>query len=305
MDVPFWIGDREFTQEDLDLIRVTVRRFARFGRAEIIATLCENLPWKAPNGQLKIAACRKLLLQLEQQGLITLPPLRHDKVRQMVQEERAGTAITLELRATLREVSPVVVEPVTTAEERQIWNATIATYHPHGYRRPIGAHLRYFIRAHKSGVQQIVGAFLFGAAAKALADRDQWIGWSPTERMRYRPRIVNNNRFLLLPTVHIPHLASHALALVTRRIREDWQTRYGYQPVVLETFIEPDHAGTCYRAANWTEVGQTAGRGRQDRYSEYATTKKSIWMYPLVRDWRKRLVEPFPQSVEVAEEWED
>jgi hypothetical protein len=301
MNVPFWVGDREFTQADIELVCLTVRRFARFSRKEITATLCENLPWKAPNGQLKLAACRKLLLQLEQEGLLTLPPLRKQR-RLMAQEERTEDAVTVAMQATLREVSPVMVEPVTTVEERQIWNATIAAYHPHGYRRPIGAHVRYMIRVQTAQGSQIVGAFLFGAAAKALADRDRWIGWTPTERMRFRPRIVNNNRFLILPTVHIPHLASHALALVTRRIRADWQARYGYAPVLLETFIEPIHTGTCYRAANWIMVGQTAGRGRQDRHNEYATTVKSIWLYPLERAWRQRLVAPFPTPIDDAED---
>lgn len=305
MEVPFWIGDREFAEADVELIRTTVRRFSRFSREEIVATLCENLPWKAPNGRLKRVACRKLLLQLEQEGVVTLPALQHHKVRQMGDDERSGKVTRLELQASLRAVSPVLVDPVITTQERRDWNATMAAYHPLGYRHPVGTHQRYFIRVHTDNGPQIVGAFLFGAAAKALGDRDKWIGWSPEERMRYRPRIVNNNRFLLLPTVHIPHLASHALSLVTRRIRADWQVRYGYQPVLLETFIEPEHAGTCYQAANWLLIGTTAGRGRQDRYHEYATSDKSIWMYPLVRNWRKRLVEPFSQLAEESDGWEE
>ncbi|MHB1799861.1 MAG: Druantia anti-phage system protein DruA [Vulcanimicrobiaceae bacterium] len=304
MDVPFWVGDREFDQADLDLIRLTVRRFSRFSREEITATLCENLPWRAPNGRLKMEACRKLLLQLEQEGLVTLPPLCLNKVRKGVHEERKGTAVQLELRASLRDVSPVVVEPATTAQEREIWNATMAAHHPLGYRRPIGAHQRYFIRVQTNGGSQIVGLLLFGAAAKVLADRERWIDWTPEERTRYRVRIVNNNRFLVLPQVRIPHLASHVLSLAARRIQADWSARYGYAPVLLETFVEPEHAGTCYRAANWILVGQTAGRGRQDRYSQYRESVKSIWMYPLQRDWRRRLVEPLPQGVDPSDEWE-
>ena len=160
MNVPFWIGDREFSQADLDLIRLTVRRFSRFSQEEITATLCENLPWKAPNGRLKMEACRKLLLRLEQDGLVTLPPPWRHKLRQGIHEERKGTAIQLELSASLRDVSPVVVEPVTTAQERQVWNATMAAYHPLGYRRPIGAHQRYFIRVHTNDGPQAVGLLL-------------------------------------------------------------------------------------------------------------------------------------------------
>jgi len=304
MEVPFWVGDREFDQADLDLIRLTVRRFSHFSREEITATLCENLPWKAPNGRLKREACRKLLLQLEQDGLVTLPPLWHHKVRKGVHEERKGNAVQLELSASLRDVSPVVVEPVTTVQEREVWNATMAAHHPLGYRRPIGAHQRYFIRVQMNGGPRIAGLLLFGAAAKVLVDRERWIDWTPAERTRYRVRIVNNNRFLVLPGVRIPHLASHVLSLAARRIQADWSARYGYAPVLLETFVEPEHAGTCYRAANWILVGQTTGRGRQDRYSQYRESVKSIWMYPLQRDWRRRLVEPLAQGVDPSDEWE-
>lgn len=303
MDVPFWIGDREFTEADVEMIRITVQRFSRLSREEIAATLCENLLWKAPNGRLKLEACRKLLRELEQKGVITLPPLQQARVRK-AGGERLGTAIQTKLQARLREVSPVTVEPVTPLE-RADWNATMATYHPLGYLRAIGAHQRYWIRVQGANGREIVGAMLFGAAAKALAARDQWIGWKPEERRRYRPRIVNNNRFLILPGVRIPHLASKALALAARRIRADWQARYGYEPVLLETFIEPEYKGTCYRAANWIEIGQTTGRGRQDTFKKYEASVKSIWVYPLVRNWRQRLVEPFPQPGETLDELEE
>ncbi|QGP93037.1 IS66 family transposase ISCARN22 [Neomoorella glycerini] len=296
MDVPFSIGDREFTQADINLIRITVKEFFHLSREEIAATICENLPWKAPNGRLKMEACRKLLLELEQKGVITLPPLQKNKVRQ-VGGERLGTVIQTRLKAKLQEVAPVTIDPVTPLE-RADWNATMAAYHPLGYLRAIGAQQRYWIRVKGVRGREIVGAMLFGAAAKAVAARDKWIGWTAEERRRYRPRIVNNNRFLILPEVHIPHLASHSLSLVARRIRADWRERYGYEPVLLETFVEPEYQGTCYRAANWIKIGETAGRGRQDAFKQYAVTVKTIWVYPLVRDWRRRLVEPFPEPVE-------
>ena len=171
-------------------------------------------------------------------------------------------------------------------------------YHPLGYRRPIGAHQRYWIRVQAQRGRKIVGCLLFGAAAKSLRARELWIGWSPEKRACYRARIVNNNRFLILPKVHIPHFASHSLALAARRIRSDWQSRYGYEPVILETFVEQEYLGTCYRAANWVNVGQTSSRGRQDNRHEYGASVKSLWMYPLIRDWRERLVAPFPQSID-------
>lgn len=303
LDVPFWIGDREFAEADVELIRLTVQRFSRFSREEIAATLCENLPWKSPNGLLKLKACRKLLLELEGKGVITLPPLQYNKVRK-VSNERLGTVVQTQLHASLREVLPVVIEPVRP-DERADWNATMATHHPLGFKRAIGAQQRYWVRVQGPDGSQIAGALLFGAAAKALDARDKWIGWDHKQRMRFRPRIVNNNRYLILPDVRIPHLASHALALVARRIRADWRVRYGYEPVLLETFVEPQYAGTCYRAANWIEIGRTVGRGRQDRENKYEESVKSIWMYPLVRNWRKRLFEPFPQSADTSDGWEE
>lgn len=177
----------------------------------------------------------------------------------------------------------------------------MATHHLLGHRRAFGAHMRYWIRVQTPNGARIVGAMLFGAAAKALVARDRWIGWSAEKRLRYRPRIVNNNRFFILLQVQIPHLASHALALAARRIRMDWQARYGYAPVLLETFVEPPNEGVCYRAANWILVGHTAGRSRQDQHHTCAVTTKSVWMYPLVRDWRRRLFEPLPAPTEEYE----
>lgn len=302
--VPFWIGDREFTQADIELIRTTTQRFSRFSREEIVATLCENLPWKSPNGGLKLPACRKLLRELEEQGIIFLPPVRRRSKGQNAGREQLGEAVQTQLHAALQEVLPVAIDLVTE-DERADWNATMAAYHPLGFKRAFGSNLRYWVRVQGVSGPQIVGAMLFGAAAKALDARDKWIGWDAKQRMRLRPRIVNNNRYLILPGVRVPHLASHALALATRRIRKDWIARYGYEPVLLETFIEPQYSGTCYRAANWMEIGNTVGRGRQDREYKYEETVKSIWMYPLVRNWRKRLFEPLPQSSDASDGWEE
>ncbi len=300
---PFWVGDRLFTDEDLVLIRETARQFSRLSRSELAATLGEILPWKAPNGKPRALACLQLLEKLEGQGVIKLRP----KVRGGRRgggEAEAAAVTSPGINVSLSAIRPVVVEPVP-GEEGRCWNATMAAYHPLGYRRPIGAHQRYWIRARVGGTSQIVGAMLFGAAAKALADREAWIGWTSTELARYRWRILNNNRFLILPEVHVPHLASHVLSLAVRRLPVDWQARYGYRPVLLETFVETPYRGTCYRAANWILVGHTQGRGRQDRYKEYALSRKTIWMYPLVPDWREQLTRPAPAPREAEEEEEE
>jgi hypothetical protein len=196
---------------------------------------------------------------------------------------------------------PVTVDPVPL-EEQPLWNATIDAHHPLGYRRPFGAHQRYWI---KSKGRDILGAILFAAAAKALADRDAWIGWTPFERRRFLYRIVGNSRFLILPGVQVPHLASHALALATRRLQTDWQSRYGYAPVLVETFVTPPHRGTCYRAANWRYIGETGSTNRRDRLKRGHVPIKMIFAYPLVRNWRTELLAPAPDLPEDEEQEAD
>ena len=152
-----------------------------------------------------------------------------------------------------------------------------------------------------TGTPRYLGGMLFASAAKALQARDTWIGWDAATRARFRARIVNQSRFLILPGVHVPHLASHALGLVARRVRTDWQRRYGFAPVLLETFVEVPATGTSYAAANWIRVGETVGRGRQDRHKTMHLPRKTIWLYPLVRHWRTALTAPWPQWTETEE----
>ncbi|TDA68930.1 MAG: DUF4338 domain-containing protein [Clostridia bacterium] len=153
-----------------------------------------------------------------------------------------------EIVASLRELQPVTVEAVAP-EEQALWDATVDRYHALGFRRAFGAHQRYWIRGELGGCRVTLGALLFAAAARNVAVRDAWLGWTSLQQQRYRHLFVANSRFLILPGVRVPHLASHALALALRGLRSDWQRRFGYAPVVVETFVEPPWRGTCYRAA--------------------------------------------------------
>jgi hypothetical protein len=290
-DPPFWIGDRQFTDDDLVLLKEIVRRYRRLCRVELAATLCENLPWKAPNGKLKIDACRLLLEDLATSRIIELPPKRFSQKRHSGLLKEAPLPCAL-IEGPLKQFRPVTVDPVPL-DEQPLFNATINAYHPLGYRIPCGAHQRYFIR---SKDHQILGLILFAAAAKALADRDAWIGWTALERGRFLFRIVNNTRFLILPGVRVPHLASHALSLATRRLRPDWQERYGYAPALVETFVTPPHRGTCYRAANWRFLGETGSTNRRDRKKRGHVPIKMIFALPLTRNWRTELLAPAPDA---------
>ena len=287
-DPPFWIGDREFTAADLELVYETSKRFSRLSRWELALTICENLGWEAPNGRPRAHSCLVLLEQLAAAGLVVLPA----KARQAAHRPRAARAQVLPpvaIVARLADVRPVTVVPVPADEQPQ-WDATMAAEHAQGFRRAFGAHQRYWIYGQFEGQPVILGGLLFAAAARHVACRDVWLGWSPLQRKRFRYRVVANSRFLIRAGVQVPHLASHALALALRRLPQDWRDRFGYEPVVVETFVRTPWRGTCYRAANWVHLGQTIGTGRQDRRYREPGSVKEVFAYPLVADFRQALV---------------
>jgi len=281
-----------FTPADLELIRWTAERFPALGRRELAQTICENLPWKAPNGQVRVDACLALLQQLGAAGIIALVA-KHVRPASRAAESRAEPLAAKAIVATLAELQPVTVVPVPP-DEQASWDATMAHQHPLGFRRAFGAHQRYWIRGQCGGRPVILGALLFAAPAKDVAVRDAWLGWTRQQQQRFRQRVVANSRFLILNGVQVPHLASHALSLAVRRLPHDWRERFGYEPVVAETFVSPPWSGTCYRAANWVHLGQTTGRGRQDRRYEAGGTVREVFVYPLARNWREALVAESP-----------
>ncbi len=240
---------------------------------ELAFTICENLPWTAPNGQLRVHECLPLLEQPAEAGLIKVPAKRAhaaDRPARMRAEPLPATEVV----AGLGEVRPVTVDLLPSGEQA-VWDATMANYHALGYRRAFGAHQRYWIRGEVAGRRVVVGALLFAAAARNVAVRDVWLGWTRQEQQRFRYRVVANSRMSILPGVQVPHLCSHAFALALRRLPEDWQQRYAYRPVVVETFVVPPWHGTCYRAAMWLHLGQTTGLGRQDRrYAQGGTVRE-------------------------------
>ncbi len=285
--LPFWVGEKLFNQEDLDLIDWTTKQYPDLSRTELARTICENLEWKAPNGKERVHSCLELMEKLEADGTLKFP-----EKRKLAPYKKSGPKAAplplVRIKCTLNSLQPVTVEPVIP-EDKPLWDATMAAYHPYGFERAFGAHQYYWIYGHVAGVKKILGAFLFAAPAKDVKVRDQWLGWTQKEQQRFRTRIVSNSRMLILPEIDVPHLASHALGKVAQRLPEDWLERYGYAPVLLETFVTAPWSGTCYRAANWIHLGQTAGTGRQDRkYKENATIRE-IFVFPLQPDWREAL----------------
>ncbi len=275
---------REFTALDLWIVTETVRRFPKLSQTELANTICENLKWVAPNGRNKVESCIQLLERLNSEGKIKLPEKRNPGNRTSRRViPTAKTDAPADITGNLTDVG-AELKPVLDRYEVSIWNQYVERYHTLGYRLPFGAHQRYFILSDRS---QPLGCILFSAAAWALEARDQWIGWTQTDRSKRLHLVVNNTRFLIFPWVHVKNLASKALSLAVKRIGYDWQDRYGYSPVLLETFVDPEeYRGTCYRAANWIMLGWTAGRGRMDRHTQYLSTPKHIYVYPLHRDFR-------------------
>jgi hypothetical protein len=200
------------------------------------------------------------------------------------------------LTGTLPEYRPIQLQLIEDAANRRLFRQYLDRYHYLGYRAPYGAQLRYWVRAARPDLPPLA-ALLFTSAAWRMAPRDRWIGWSDPVRQCNLPLVVNHSRFLILPWTKIPHLASHILARAAQQLPRDWQARYGVEPVLLETLVDPArYRGTCYRAANWIAAGMTTGRGRMDRSGRAQGIRKQIFLYPLHRLWRQRLCAEPPVS---------
>jgi hypothetical protein len=281
--------DREISLQEISEIQETVRLFPKLSRQELVATICEHLEWHTATGSYKLDACRKLLIKLEGKGLIRLPrkqeAYRREKYeREILVTRRTEAQPAIEL--PLRELGPVRIKAVTDKEGTHLWNEYVSRYHYLGYKKPFGYFLRYFVVSERG----IVGCLLFAGAAKALTVRDRWIGWSERQRLRNLSWVVNNSRFLIFPWVQVRNLASHVLGRVSKRVREDWYERWGYRPVLLETFVDPRYYhGISYRASNWEYLGMTTGEGLIRKGKRYRTTPKMLLVKPLVKDFRSQL----------------
>ena len=276
---------RDFELAEIDLIRELLT-LPQINRARLSREVCERLNWRRENGQLKDMSCRVALLRMQADGLITLPPPRNAKpvayqsyphIEQAVLEPGSLPVIAL---ATL------TLDLVLNKADSLLWNAYIERHHYLGHQPLPGAQLRYFVRAEG----HIIAALGFSASAWKTQPRDDAIGWTAAQRRRNLHLVVNNARFLILPWIHCQNLASRILGLTSKRLAEDWHARYAYRPVLLETFVEkPRFTGACYKAANWQHLGDTQGRGKLDTLHRHAKPIKSIWIYPLTRNFQRQL----------------
>jgi hypothetical protein len=289
-----FLQGRLITDADLDYIRQVRREHPQWSRRQLSDHLVATWQWVNSAGRPKDMAARSLLLKLQARGLIDLPaPLTRNGNRQRC--ARPPGLIPSELLAwrpepiagTLAALQPVRLELVAELAQRRRVASLLQQYHYQGFAGAVGENVQYLAQDVQG---RELAVMVFGAAAWKVACRDQFIGWSPEQRQRGLPRITNQQRFLILPWVRVPSLASHLLALSVRRLSSDWQGRYGHAVGLAETFVEDARfAGTAYQAAGWLRLGQTAGRTRQDRDHTLQVPIKSVWVKPLQANFREPL----------------
>jgi hypothetical protein len=275
----------EITEEKIQFIRKLIESNPDMGRSRLSVLLCETWDWRDVNGRTKDMSCRDLLLSLDKAGKITLPPRKSlprtagdsKPVQWMVHDETPMTA-------RLSDLTPLKVEIASNKRESAQVQSYIAQYHYLGIDRFVGERMAYMANS-KDG--KPLACLLFGAAAWSCRARDQWIGWNQASRSRNLNLVANNSRFLIYPWIKAPHLASHLLSIIAKRISADWLSRYGHPIFLLETFVETSRfRGICYRAANWIHVGDTTGRGRDGGHKQAILPIKGIYLYPLAKGWR-------------------
>jgi hypothetical protein len=278
-----------FGPREIDEIREVIAAHRERSRWFISRQLCRRWGWTQPNGVLKDMICRGLLLRLEAQGLIELPPRGKIPPYHLFSHKKPATVQVDQtpIEDKLSDLRPIELLQVRRTPLEKLYNSLIEQYHYLRYTRPVGEHLEYLGFAQG----RVVGCLGWCSAPRHLGCRDRYLGWTPEQRIKNLCRIVINTRFLILPWVKVAHLASHLLGLMARRISRDWQEIYRHEVVWLETFVDPQRgfSGTCYKAANWISVGQTTGRGKNDQTHRINRSLKEVLGYPLRRDFREAL----------------
>jgi hypothetical protein len=280
---------RHLEPADIERIRGLIAANPNWSRRRLSEALCAEWDWRNANGQPKDMAARTLLVKLHARGLIELPPRRQTPSNRMLSRGiQRQNWDTTPVCGSLKDLGPLKVEEISTNPTARIrFAAALAEFHYLGCRGTVGENLQYTV-TDDSG--RLLACLLFGSPAWKCRARDEWIGWSPEQRQRSLRLVTNNTRFLILPFVKVPHLASWILGQVLRRLSDDWERKYGHAIVVVETFVERERfAGTSYKAANWIQVGATTGRSRQDRQHSLKVPVKDVYLYPLRRSYREEL----------------
>jgi hypothetical protein len=280
---------RDFSDKELQIMRRIIAEDPNRKRTPISRIVCKELGWHKIDGGLKEMSCRVAMLRMQEDGLLKLPPSRKKSLKRQshIQSTHASDP-QVQIDIAVNFLPNLQLELVNNKTQSALWNEHIHRYHYLGFTPLPGAQLRYIAYSD----DKILALLGFGAAAWKVAPRDKFIAWDSLQRQSRLHLIANNSRFLILPWIKIKNLASKVLALTAKRLPEDWNNRYGYRPVLLETFVETNRfQGTCYKAANWIRVGRTQGRGKLDRYNEAKLPKKDIFLYPLNSSFKQILTD--------------
>ena len=289
MQEPLRYRHRVITEDDIVFIRKLIADHPGTSRKALSRKLCEAWNWVQANGALRDMVCRGLMLMLHRRGLVELPPARpcpFDLIKRgppaLVNVEQTP------LQMSLAELGPLQVQQVRRTPEEALFNSLLQQHHYLGYSQPVGEHLKYLVIAQGRPVACVA----WSSAPRHLGSRDRFIGWDKQARLKNIRLLAYNTRFLVLPWVTVPHLASHILGRMARMLSAEWQRVYAHPIHFVETFIDPQRfEGTCYRAANWTVLGETTGRGKDDLAHKANRPIKQVLGYPLVKDFRQRLTQ--------------
>jgi len=288
MDVKLTYRGRVLSAQDVAFIQTLIDAHPEASRRALSSMLCERWGWRQPNGQLRDMVCRSLMLELHRAGHIELPAVRCRPPNNVVARRRPG-ALAVEakpLRVTLAELKPLAIRQVRGTPEERLFGALLEAHHYLGYTQPVGEQLKYLVYAK----DRPIACFAWSSAPRHLGPRDRFIGWSAEARRQNIRFIAYNSRFLVLPWVEVPHLASHLLGRLAKRLAADWEQLYGHPVYYLESFVDPGRfRGTCYRAANWLFLGLTTGRGKDARSKQPNRPRKEVLGLPLTRRFRQLL----------------
>ena len=287
MSGTYRIRSRRIDHNELKIIRDTIAQNWAEGRSAISRILCRHWNWRQQNGFLKEMACRALLLSLEKKGEIKLPPRQNENFRfPRKAPSNIDSYDTSEIRGRVSDFGSLTIRMVRFSPEEALWDHLVDKFHYLARPWIVGSYLKYIARLG----DRPVACLGWGSAAWKVACRDRIIGWSAAVRQRNLNKVIDNVRFLILPWVHIEHLASKVLAANIRALKRDWLHFYREPALLLETFVDKEKfSGTCYRAANWVCVGLTKGRGKYDRHARYLSSVKAVFLYPLAKNFREVL----------------
>lgn len=281
---------RIVTAEDVAFIRELIAAHPGASRRKLSEKLCQAWDWRQVNGTLRDMVCRGLLLMLERAGQIALPPVSYRRHNPLARRARPAPALLDQtpVEVQLKDLGPIEFQQVRRTADEPLFNSLMEHHHYLGYEQPVGEHLKYLVWAGS----RPIACLAWSSAPRHIGSRDRYIGWNAEARRRNIRFLAYNTRFLILPWVRVPQLASHLLSRMAARLSADWESLYGHPIYFLETFVDAERfRGTCYRAANWVLLGRTTGRGKDDHTNRVNRSLKEVLGYPLHRRFRELLSE--------------